>query len=163
MKLQNRHYFSLFWVLFFLVIIVTSLGYSYKARLIPLVVSIPCFIFAVYRFYVELRTKEEESATAEGGHKSKKEKIDPVVRRKRFIRIILWILFFLALIFAVGFLYAIPIFVLSYMRANKESWALSVLCAGGMTAAIYLAFIVGTRSTLYEGIFIPLIRQALQQ
>ncbi len=179
MKLQGKHYFSLFWVLFFAGIIFISFGYHYKARLIPLVVTIPCLIFALYRFYVELRGEEEEGLTQEDlllqgikdkvagtsdGYKQKdKEKLSKAEKRRRFFDILLWIAIFLVLIFTAGFLIAIPVFTLAYMRIKKESWLLSTLSSIGLTAGVYLAFVIGTESYLYEGLLIPLIRRWLQQ
>jgi hypothetical protein len=180
MKLQGKHYFSLFWVLFFAGIIYISFGYHYKARLIPLVVCIPCLIFALYRFYVELRGKEEEGGittedlllqgiknvvggTSEGYKQKDKVKLDKAEKKRRFFDILLWIVIFLVLIFTAGFMIAIPVFTLAYMRFKKESWLLSTLSSIGLTVGVYLAFVVGTESYLHEGLLIPLIRQWLQQ
>jgi hypothetical protein len=176
MKLQGRHYFSLFWVLFFAGIIFVSFGYSYKARLIPLVVSIPCLAFALYRFYVELTGKEVGAPVEEDERlreimervgeislgKKAREKIDKAEKRRRFFDMLLWIAIFLVLIFAAGFLVAIPVYTLAYMRMKKESWILSTLSSIGLTAAVYAAFVIGTESYLYEGLLLPLARQWLQ-
>jgi len=179
MKLQGKHYFSLFWVLFFAAIIYVSYGYTYKARLIPLVVCIPCLVFALYRFYVELMGKEEGGGittedlllqgiknvvggTSEGYKQKDQQKLDATEKRRRFFDILLWIAVLLILIFAVGFLVAIPVFTLAYMRIKKESWRLATLSSIGLTAGVYLAFVIGTESYLYEGLLLPLIRQWTQ-
>jgi hypothetical protein len=178
MKFKGKHYFSLFWVLFFAGIMLVSLGYHYKARLIPLVVCIPCLGFALYRFYVEMwGKKEEEGITAEDlllkgikdvvggsseGYKQKdKVKIDPAEKRRRFFDILLWVAIFLVLIFTVGFLIAIPVFTFAYMRVKKESWLMATLSSIGLTTGVYLAFVVGTESYLHEGLLIPVIRKWL--
>ena len=179
MKLQGKHYFSLFWVLFFAGIIYVSFGYTYKARLIPLVVCIPCLIFALYRFYVELKAKEEQGGittedlllqgiknvvggTSEGYKQKDKEKLDKAERRRRFFDILMWIAVFLVLIFAVGFIIAIPVFTLAYMRIKQESWLVSTLSSIGLTVGVYVSFVIGTESDLYEGLLLPLMRQWLQ-
>ncbi len=176
MKLQGRHYFSLFWVLFFAGFIYISFGYQYKARLIPLVVCVPCLVFALYRFYVELSGKEEAVRVEEDerlkeikqqvgeislGHKAM-EKLDQAEKQRRLWNILLWIAMLLVLIFVAGFMLAIPIFTLAYMRFKQETWLLSALCSLGLTAGVYLAFVIGTESYLYEGMLIPLLRQAMQ-
>jgi hypothetical protein len=173
MKLKGKHYFDIFWILFFAGIMITSFGYGYKARLIPLVVTIPCLAFALYRFFADLKGEEKESGTVEdelmkgvmekveevaGSHKKKKEKMSPEEKRRRFFDIALWIIIFVALIFGIGMLWAIPIFTLLYMRFKKESWVLSLSCAVGLFLGVYFAFIVGTKSYLYEGLLIPLLR-----
>ncbi len=180
MKLKGKHYFDIFWIMFFAVIMITSFGYNAKARLIPLVVSIPCLLIALYRLYEDLTSKDAEGATIEDmlvkgvtdqvkgqigeislGKKGK-EKVDQTEKKRRFFDIALWIALFLVLIFSVGFLYAIPAFTFAYMRVKKESWMMSGLSAAGITAGVYLAFIIGTKSYLYEGLLIPLIRGWLQ-
>ncbi len=179
MKLEGRHYFAIFWIIFFAFIIVTSYGYNPKARLIPLVVSFPCLVFALYRFYAELRIKKEQKghtgedlllegikekvAGASEGFRQEEKTLDSAEKRRRFFDIVLWLIAFLVLIFATGILYAIPIFTFAYMRAKKESWILSLSSAGGLVAAIYLAFVVGMQTYLYEGALIPMIRGWLQQ
>jgi Tripartite tricarboxylate transporter TctB family len=179
-KLEGRHYFAIFWIIFFAVIVITSFGYNYQARLIPLVVAIPCLVFALYRFYVELTIKKEEkgrtgedlllegikgkvAGASEGFRQEEKEKLDRAEKRRRFFDIVLWILVFLILIFAIGILYAIPIFTFAYMRAKKEGWVLAISSATGLMAVVYLAFVVGMQTYLYEGVFVPMIRDWLQQ
>lgn len=180
MKFEGRHYFAAFWIIFFAVIIVTSFGYNRQARLIPLVVAIPCLVFALYRFYAELTTDVEEkghtgedlllegikgkvAGASEGFRQEEKKKLDTAEKRKRFFDIVLWIGVFLVLIFAIGILYAIPIFTFAFMRAKKEGWVLSLSSAAGLMAAVYLAFVVGMQTYLYEGVFIPMIRDWMQQ
>jgi FtsH-binding integral membrane protein len=179
MKIQGRHYFSLFWVLFFAGFIYISFGYTYKARLIPLVVCIPCLIFALYRFYVEFTGREAQKGmttedlllqgnknlvggASEGYKHEDKQTLHKAEKRRRFLDILLWIGILLVLVFAAGFLIAIPVFTLAYMRVKKESWLLSTLSSIGLTVGVYLAFVIGTESYLYEGLLLPLIRQALQ-
>jgi hypothetical protein len=176
MRLQGRHYFSLFWVLFFAGFIYVSFGYTYKARLIPLVVCLPCLAFALYRFYVEL-TGKEDGVVAEKDERLKeimekvgeislgkaaREKLDQAEKMRRFRDILLWMAIFLVLIFAAGFLVAIPIFTLAYMRMKEESWLLSTLCSIGLTLGVYAAFVIGTESYLYEGLLLPQMRLWLQ-
>jgi hypothetical protein len=174
MKLKGKHYFDIFWILFFAGIMITSFGYRYKARLIPLVVTLPCLAFAIYRFFYDLKGKEEEGVTGEDlllkgikervegmseGHTQKeKKKISAEEKKRRFYDIALWVLGFLAMIYVLGFLIAIPLFTLSYMRLHKESWKLAGICAAGILVGVYLAFVVGTQSYLYEGLIIPLFR-----
>jgi hypothetical protein len=137
-------------------------------------------VFAFCRFYVELTTKKEEkghtgedlllegikekvAGASEGFRQEEKTTVDAAEKRKRFFDIVLWIVAFVVLIFALGILYAIPIFTVAYMRAKKESWVLSLSSAVGLMAAVYLAFVVGMQTYLYEGMLIPMIRDWLQQ
>jgi hypothetical protein len=174
MKFEGKNWFGLFWIVFFAGIMITSLGYGYKARLIPLVVTIPCLAFSIYRFIVDLKGKEKHGPTLEdelmkgvmhtveevaGGHKKKKkEKLSLEEMRKRFFDVALWIIAFIVMIYVLGFLIAIPLFTFAYMKIKKEGWVISILCTVGIWLGVYLAFVVGTRSYLHEGLLIPLLR-----
>jgi hypothetical protein len=175
MRLAGKVCFDIFWIIFFGGILIISLGYNPKARLIPLVVSIPCVAMAAYRLVVDLKGKEEKGLSTEKeltkgimeriegvtAPQKKKEKIAPEEKRRRLLDITLWILIFTGLIYVLGLLYAIPIFTFSYMRSKKEGWVLALACALGLLVCVYLAFIVGTKSQLYEGLVIPWIRRAI--
>ena len=170
MRLKAKHFFDIFLILFFVVVIIIALGYSSKARLIPLVVALPCLAMAIYRFAVDLTGKEKEGLSGEDvllkdimdrvevavDHKEKKEKISSEEKRKRFFNIGVWILGFVLLIFLFGFLIAIPVFTLFFMRYHKESWILSLSCAVGLCVSVYFAFVVIAKATLYEGLIFRL-------
>jgi hypothetical protein len=166
MRLKPKHFFDIFLILFFAFVIITALGYNFKARLIPLVVALPCLAMAIYRFAVDLKGKEKEGLSGEDellkdimdkvdvtvDHKEKKEKISSEEKKRRFFNMAVWILGFVVLIFLFGFLIAIPVFTLLFMRYHKESWILSLSCAVGLCVSVYIAFVVIAKTILYEGL-----------
>lgn len=166
MRVKSKIFFDSFLIIFFAVVIVTALGYNRKARLIPLVIALPCLAMAIYHFFLDLKGKVEKGLSGEDellkgimdkvevtvDHKEGKEKLSPEEKRRRFFNIVLWILGFAALIFVFGFLIAIPVFTLWFMKAKGEKWILSLSCAVGLWASIYFAFVVVAKSILYEGI-----------
>jgi len=66
MTLKPKNFFSLLYVAFFAVIIVLSTGYNAKARLIPLVVAIPCLLFSVAQLIFDLLGKEKKKGRSIG-------------------------------------------------------------------------------------------------
>jgi FtsH-binding integral membrane protein len=90
-------------------------------------------------------------------HQGKGAKLSPEEKKRRFFDAVYWILGFVLLIFLFGFLIAIPLFTVSFMRAKKESWVLSLSCAAGLWVGVYIAFIKLSQSTIYEGIILQLL------
>jgi putative tricarboxylic transport membrane protein len=175
MKLTARSFFSLFYVLFFGSVVIGALGYGPQARLIPLVVALPCLAMSISQFVIDL-TKEAEKGLsvddeiyrgimqkvvhrelAKGDQEGKKEKEGTLEQAKPLFNIVLWILFFVALIVFFGFMIAIPVFTFLFMRSKKESWGLSLSCAAGLWLTIYLSFVVAASITLYKGLVFRLL------
>ena len=151
--------FSLVMLTIFAGMLIMSMGYSQKARFVPLVVSIPGVIFSTIQFWIELRSifkkplkveaAEEIAATAD----TKKHKLsDAQIARSEMI-IIGWILFLLGLIFIFGFWVAIPVFLLLFFRIyGKDSWVFAIVgtvCGWGV---IFVIFQVILKVPIYEGL-----------
>ncbi len=176
MKIKPKTLFTLFYVLFFAIVIIGAMGYTRKARLIPLVVAIPCLAMSMVQLVADLRGKEKkkgrsieddlfhgvmekmihqevgtEETEEKKGRKGKKGKKAGVERAKGLFKIIGWIGVFYFSIFLFGFLIAIPLFTVVYMRMQNEKWKLSAACAAGLWLTVYLAFGVAAKLTLYEG------------
>ncbi len=168
MKLKGKTYFSLFFILFFVVIIIGALGYNAKARLIPLVVAIPCLAMAIGQFVSELTGREkakgrsieddlfhgvmeklvhQDVITEEEEKKGKKAR----GKTRALLNISLWLLFFAALLFLFGFYITIPLFTILFMRSKGDSWKLSLSCAFGLWVTVYLSIEVAAKLSLYEG------------
>ena len=167
MKLKAKSFFSLFLILFFGVVIVGALGYNPKARLIPLVIALPCLAMAIAQFILDLGKGRKRGISGEEelfrevmekvahqeiviDEEEKKEKKSSIEAKKLF-NSIFWILGFSALTFLFGFLITIPLFTILFMRYKKESWRLSLSCAAGLWLSVYLSFVIAAKVTLYEG------------
>lgn len=165
--MRAKSLFSLFLILFFAAVIIAAMGYNPKARLIPLVVALPCLGMAIAQFILDLvgdRAKllSGEEALFRGvvervvheeviEKKDEKEKDEGLRSTGRLLKSILWILLFVALVFLFGFLISIPAFTVLHMRLKGESWSLSLSCAAGLWVAVYLPFAVIAKLSLYEG------------
>lgn len=176
MKLRSKSLFTLFYIAFFIAAIIGSLSYTRKARLIPLVVAIPCLGISIAQFALDLRKGGKkgrsieddlfhgvmekmihQEVVTEDQTEEKKTKKRGWERAKGFFQIILWIAVFYVCIFLFGFLIAIPIFTILYMRLQRERWVLSVACAAGLWLTIYLSFSVIAKIALYEGLIFRLL------
>lgn len=152
MKTRGKTYFDIFWVVFFGAIFITSLGLEFEAGLIPGLVSGICVVFGVANLIIEIRKQtppEEEGGPAPGSHKGK---VAPKVAFRRFAAISCWLIGFVLGTYLFGHLIAIPLFTFLFLKAKKESWALSATYAVLLLAGVYLAIVVGVKTPLYTGL-----------
>jgi hypothetical protein len=165
MKLRGKTYFDIFWVIFFAGIFISGLTLEFEAALIPLLVSGLCLVFALVNLVKALVAKEKGkgataavSAATDGSvaipvpHKKKKARVDPKVAWRRFLVMSAWLIGFVLATYLFGHYVAIPAFTLLFLRSKKESWVLSLSCAGAVIVGVYLAIVLGTRTPLYEGL-----------
>lgn len=172
MKLKGKAFFSLFYVLFFATIIVVSMGYNHKARLIPLVVATPCLIFSVAQFVMELvgKGKRKGRSIEDDLFHGMMDKVHleipveaDVPKKKRdrslkpFLKIVGWILAFYASVFLFGFMITIPLYTIVFMLLHGERWLTAGACALGTWAVIYVSFSVIAQITLHEGLVFTLL------
>jgi hypothetical protein len=172
MKLKPKSYFTLFYILFFAVVIIGSLGYTRKARLIPLVVAIPCLGMSIAQFVIDLGKGRKKGRSIEDDlfhgvmekvihqdvvTEGEKEEKTGAEKTRGFFKIIGWILIFYLSIFLFGFLIAIPLFTILFMRFERERWFLSAACAAGLWLTIYLSFSVAAKISLYDGLVFQLL------
>ena len=173
MTFRSKSFFSLFYVLFFIIVIIGALGYNSKARLIPLVVALPCLGLSIIQFALDLGKEKKRGRSIEDdlfhgvmekmvhqevvaddeGKKGKKRRWEAMP----FFRIIGWLLFFYVSVYLFGFLITIPLFTILFMRSKGERWILSLSCGAGLWLTIYLAFVVAARISLHEGLVFRLL------
>jgi len=102
-------------------------GWPLKAKLFPLAIGIPMFFLAAAEVFWAVRAKDEPAAEPE-----------PVGRT--FIAIG-WMVGFFAAVLLVGFLAAVPLFVLAYLRLQgRESWPLSLVFTAVVWGVFYGLF-----------------------
>ena len=174
MKLKPKAYFNLFLIIFFAAVIIGAMGYTHKARLIPLVVGLPCLAMAIAQFILDLGKGGRKGISGEEElfrgvmeklihqeivteDEEKKEKKDSG-ERKRFFQTIFWILSFVACLYVFGFSIAIPLFTILFMRYKREKWVLTLCTAAGLWVVIYVAFAIAAGLDLYPGLLIEIIR-----
>ncbi len=122
-----------------------ALGFTEKARLMPLLVGIPGTILAIIELMNEIRAT---AAQAESG-----EPADVVTKAERTM--LGWVgLFFLGIL-GFGFVYAGPILVFAFMLAGKkETPAVALVSAAGAWAVLYGFFQVAMEIPLFQGLVI---------
>jgi len=104
---------------------ISALAWPLKTALFPLVISIPLFCLAAAETFFLWRSRPQVSTT----------------NRPRALRAAAWIVGFFVLIVLSGFLVAVPLFVLLYLKLeSREGWVFSVLFSAIVWGAFYGLF-----------------------
>lgn len=147
MRFKGPSGLALFFIFFFVLIIILSLGYNPQARLIPLVIAIPGLLLTIGQWvgalYKERKVeREEKSLAAEDREELSREK-----------NTMAWIIIFFLMIVFLGLHASILLFTFIYLKfKSKESWPLSLSITGGLWLGIYLAFVQIVKASLYPGL-----------
>lgn len=131
--------------IFIMLLMVTgALNYSFETMLFPYIIGVPIVILCIVQITREIN-KEPESS--EGGELEK--------NKKSYLIASVWIAGFILMIYLLGYLFAIPLFLLLYLKLHGEKWLLSIIIAGVTTGVIYSGFVLGLKVPLHGGILIP--------
>jgi hypothetical protein len=123
--------------------------FGYRAGLFPWAIGYPLFALAVAQLILELMGK--------GGSKSHEQMevgadLPRTVVIQRTTGIICWILGYFVAIWLFGFIWAVPITTLFYLKfAGKEKWPITLAITIGAWAFFYGAFEYGLRIPFPEG------------
>ena len=137
--------FSALLLVFLIVIDLYTFKYPTEARLFPWVVGLPATVLMFIQTGKEISrlrqgTKEDEDAGQEVGD------------TRAYVLIIAWMVGFLIMIYILGFLAGIPLFVFLYLKTHGLSWFKSLGLAAGLLIVIYLVFALGMEMRLHPGI-----------
>jgi putative tricarboxylic transport membrane protein len=141
--------FSLAVIVLIVAAILSSADWPHDAKLVPLTACGMALVAAVLNLVNELFGSEENAAPhedpgtkagARGAHVPDLGVADDVVRRRATIFFI-WMAAFIALVFLVGFIPAIALFVLAYMRFGfGEPWVTALSYSVATTLVCYVVF-----------------------
>ncbi|MGQ4556532.1 tripartite tricarboxylate transporter TctB family protein [Halobellus sp. GM3] len=145
--------------LYTLAVVVEATTYSSDARLFPLIVGIPFLGLIVLKLVmmaasdrirlgsfnaIELDTQVESVTGVD---------VSPAVRYRREFAMILWITALSALLWAFGFLFALFVFLFSFVLLYERDLVRAVLIAAGTFVFVYLFFIRLLGANIYEGAY----------
>jgi hypothetical protein len=133
---KGRVLFSLFLIVVGAYAAYAAQGWTFKAALFPLSVSIPLIILVTVQLLLEIFGKAE---TAEGPAVDIEFAADVPsdVARRRVVGAFLWIAGFILLVYLVGFPLAVPIFIFSYLSLQS---GIGLPLSAALTALAWLFF-----------------------
>ena len=137
---KGRILFCIFLITVAAYAIFASIGWSFKAKLFPLSISIPLLMLATAQLLLILFGKEE---TSEGGAMDVEFSTDvaPEIARRRVLGIFGWIVAFIALVYLIGFPITVPLFIFLYLKFQSEvTWLWTVVITGITWGCFYMLF-----------------------
>jgi len=144
MKRVNHSYVivNLLYLGLVLLVVVPSLGFEGQAGLVPLVLGIPTLVmilFSVARELLSPRAAPDDSAE--------------VAPWTRAVPIVAWLAVFCVLVFLIGFLLTIPIYIVLFLRGfARLSWPRCAIAAVTVWALVYVSLKFLLHRILFEGV-----------
>lgn len=143
--LNGRVATALVMLLIFLSMSLMALGFTEKARLMPLLFGIPGTVLGVFELISEMRHSVKQSADAAEG--------DAVSSAE--VAMIGWVIAFFLGILCFGFIVAGPLLVLAFMLVGKkESLFVGLISAVGAWAVLFGFFEKAMEIPLFPGLIV---------
>lgn len=120
--------------------IFSAFGWTFKAKLFPLSVSIPLLILATAQLLITLFGQEQTSDSAAMDIDFTTD-VPPELVRRRVIGVFCWIVSFIVLVFLLGFPVTVPLFIFLFLKFQGEiSWLPSITLTAITWGGFYLLF-----------------------
>ncbi len=143
--LNGRVGTALVMLLIFLSMSLLALGFTDKARLMPLLVGVPGSLLGIVQLISEIRHSVRQSA----------DEADSDALNKAERNMFLWIFVFFFGLLGFGFTYAAPIVVFAFMFAGKkESLLIAMISAAGTWAVLFGFFEQIMEIPLFQGLVV---------
>lgn len=150
MSIKHNSYFLIFLVLLGLFGIIQSLTFRrFEAVVLPILLSSAVFVLASIELSRELRRKDRAQTSVDV---RPEREAQAGVGLRRFGSALGWVAGFSLGIYVLGFIIAIPLFVLAYVKRQGQSWPMAIGLAIIVIAFIYGAFQLGLKAPLYRGL-----------
>lgn len=143
--LNGRVATALVMLLIFLSMSLLALGFTEKARLMPLLIGIPGTLLGIVELINEMRASAKQAASGDNSN--------DVTKAERAM--LGWVFVFFVGILCFGFVYAAPLLVLAFMLAGKkESLTVGLISAAGTFVVLYVFFENVMEIPLFQGLII---------
>ncbi len=149
MRIRASSFFLFFVLLLMLVFIVTAVPFQYlESKLLPLTVASIVFVLAAIQLGRETLAKDKSQPAAPTEELEQKSKAREALRLESVLG---WVAGYVLGIYLLGFLIAIPLLVLSFLKVRGRRWLTAILVAAVTTFFMYV-FEIGMGVKLYRGL-----------
>ena len=149
MKMRGSSYFYIVIMVVMLIAIGLSLNMEHiESKLLPLLIGGTVFVLATIGLVREILSGEEHKATGIEADGKEKE----VAGWRGYLRPGAWVVGFFLAIYLLGFIVAIPLFILAFIKSHGARWLSAIISAVITSALIYVIFELGLRVILYRGL-----------
>lgn len=162
-RINDRRLFTLALLAFAAVILYATAGLSEVGRLVPLAVLVPTLVLLLVQLCLDLapgfvqKHSLLEQKDVFGVEKTRLKAAEEAAnsgasRGRRELSVFAWVAFVPCVMYLLGSLIALPLFLLLYLKArSKEGWVLSIGMAVAMFGFLYGVFIAILNVRLHEG------------
>jgi hypothetical protein len=159
MKFSGRHLFNLVLVGILGAYVVIALGYNRQARMMPLMVSIPILILAIWQTVSDFRLSIRR--VSEGTDSIPKAQEPGTKRMAKELKVCLWVVAMFISLYLFGFILTTSFYTFLSLKVRSGfTWRSSLGVSIGCLAFLYLIMIYGLRVDLYQGIVVLALRKA---
>ena len=132
--------FSIFLILVAGYAALSASQWSFKTGFFPLVIAIPLIVLTILHLVLEFFGGAEK-ANGPAVEAEFTMDVEPAVARRRAIETFSWIAGFILLVFLVGFPFAVPLFMMSYLTIkSRTGWLQSTVLTAGAWGFFYFLF-----------------------
>jgi len=131
---------------------VTTLGYPPRARFFPIIVISLCGVFVLWSLVKMFIARYGKSSLSEYRKKNEEAPKPDEGYRRQFLITVAWIGAFVLLIWLLGLVAGLPLFVLAYIKTYEEGWRWSIILTITMFLIVYVGFAILLQIPLYEGL-----------
>ena len=124
-----------------LLMVAGGLNYRFNTMLFPYIIGIPTVILCIIQI-IEGMKKERESS--EGGEVKND--------KRNYLRASAWIAGFIVALYSIGYVLAIPLFLVIYLKLHGERWLLTIIVSGVVLGIIWGTFALWLRVPLHQGV-----------
>lgn len=136
---------------------ILSLGYPFRARIMPMIIIALAIIIAAVIMIKDILSLRKQ-ASLKGGPNQLDSVHKAESKQMRFSMVLVWSLSLPLTIWLLGFLIALPVFVLAYIRLNGEKWQWAITGSLAMLVVVYFGFGRMLNMPLDAGFLIESIR-----
>jgi len=156
MKISGSAYFFIVIMVIILVIIGLSLRMEhFESKLLPLVIGTAVFVLAAIGLGREILAGGERQITTTEGEATTREETGEGWRG--YLAAGAWVAGFFLAIYLLGFIIAIPLFILAYMKLHGTRWLVAIAFAIIIPILIYGIFELALGVILYRGLLLTLL------
>ena len=156
MKIKGSSYFFIVIMVIMLVIIGFSLRMEhFESKLLPLVISSAVLILSAIGLGRGILAGDKQGTTVSSGETTTGEEAGESWRS--YLLAGAWVAGFFLAIYLLGFIIAIPLFILAYMKMHGTKWLVAITFAILIPLFIYGVFELALKIILYRGLLLSLL------
>lgn len=150
MKIKGGSYILVVTIAFTLLVVISALTMeNWKSKLLPLVLSGIILVLAAVELRRNILAGDATAATTESTTDETGEGRESL---RGYLLTGAWVVGFLLAVYLLGFIIAIPLFILPYMKLHGSRWLSSIITTVLTSIFIYGLFEVLLNITLYRGL-----------